>query len=361
MKKSEKTPTVVSRADRVAASTDGALGVPVVSVSLITYNHAPYIRECLDSLLMQETNFPYEICLGEDESTDGTREICIEYAEKHPDKINLLLNSQSEPGREGYASQGVYNFIKTTRACRGKYLALCDGDDAWIDPHKLQKQYDIMEADAGISLIHTNVDKVQETKGLRLGSNIKNKTGEKRYSAEDASRLRADLILGGYTIASSTTFMRMRDVLEIFKRNRELFRTLPMGDIPIWCELVDFGAFYYIDEALALYRFCPESDSNSMRAEKKYRFVNGAANMGMMLGEKYSLPMDVMYADKIKNCNRYALVSGEIGEICRLHAGYKQYFSLFELLIYRINLIKPIRLIFGNLFQLKYLIRQISS
>ena len=125
--------------------------------------------------------------------------------------------------------------------------------------------------------------------------------------------------------------MRTKDLLEIMSCNRELFQSLPMGDIPIWCELVDYGSFHYIEKQLGLYRLCRESDSRSMRAEKKYRFVNGASNLGLLLGEKYNLPASVMRADKIKNCNRYALMSGDIGEISRLYALYKQYFGYTEI------------------------------
>ena len=96
--------------------------------------------------------------------------------------------------------------------------------------------------------------------------------------------------------------MRTQDVLEIFERNQELFRLLPMGDTPTRCELLDYGAFHYLDESLGLWRILRESDSSSMWAKKKYRFVNGASSIGLMLGEKYDLPMDLMRTNKIKNC-----------------------------------------------------------
>jgi glycosyltransferase involved in cell wall biosynthesis len=114
---------------------------PLVSVVTVTYQHAAYIRKCLDSILMQETDFPYEIIVGEDGSTDGTREICIEYANLHPDKIRLFLRDRNlshyidEKGRD-IILNGHFARIEA----RGKYVAFCEGDDYWVNKKKLQLQ-----------------------------------------------------------------------------------------------------------------------------------------------------------------------------------------------------------------------------
>lgn len=119
---------------------------PLVSVVTITYQHAPYIRQCLDSILMQETDFSYEIIVGEDGSTDGTREICIEYAERYPDKIRLFLRNRKLS--QYTDSQGRiirFNGHFSRAEARGKYIALCEGDDYWIDKNKMKSQIDILE------------------------------------------------------------------------------------------------------------------------------------------------------------------------------------------------------------------------
>src|SRR5690606_32143685 len=92
-----------------------------------------------------QTTFPFEIILGEDESSDGTREICIQYAAKHPDKIKLFLRSRKDVIYINGNPTGRYNFIENLKACTGKYIALCEGDDYWTDPLKLQKQVDFLE------------------------------------------------------------------------------------------------------------------------------------------------------------------------------------------------------------------------
>jgi len=117
----------------------------LVSVCMITYNHEKYISQAVEGVLMQKTNFLIELIIGEDCSTDNTRNICLEYKEKYPDIIKLLL-SEKNLGM-------MQNFITTLQSCTGKYIALCEGDDYWTDPHKLQKQVDFLEENLEFSSI----------------------------------------------------------------------------------------------------------------------------------------------------------------------------------------------------------------
>jgi len=124
---------------------------PFVSVHVITYQHAKYIAKCLDGILMQKTDFPFEIVIGEDESTDGTREICINYAKKYRDKIRLFLRDRKQSVITSSTGNKIYlNGILTLRSCNGKYIALCEGDDYWTDPLKLQKQMDFLNINSNI-------------------------------------------------------------------------------------------------------------------------------------------------------------------------------------------------------------------
>lgn len=108
-----------------------------VSVHLLTYNHEKYIAQALDSVLMQEVNFDYEIVIGEDCSTDNTRQIVIEYQQKYPDKIRTLLHKKN--------IGPINNEIAVYNACEGEYIAWLEGDDYWTSPHKLQKQVDFLD------------------------------------------------------------------------------------------------------------------------------------------------------------------------------------------------------------------------
>ncbi|REE83096.1 glycosyltransferase involved in cell wall biosynthesis [Lutibacter oceani] len=118
---------------------------PLVSVCVQTYQHVNYIKECLEGILMQKTSFPFEILLGEDASTDGTREVCLEYAKKYPDKIKLFLHHRENNIKINGSATGRFNLLNNLYSANGNYIALCEGDDYWTDPLKLQKQVDFLE------------------------------------------------------------------------------------------------------------------------------------------------------------------------------------------------------------------------
>lgn len=129
---------------------------PVVSVWMIAYNHGQYLAQAIESVLAQQTSFPFDIVIGEDCSPDNSREICLAYQTKYPDKIKLLLPEKNI---------GLHrNVVNTMLACTGKYIALCEGDDYWSDPHKLQKQFDFLEANPDyVMCAHDVYDYVQDT------------------------------------------------------------------------------------------------------------------------------------------------------------------------------------------------------
>ena len=105
---------------------------PFVSISVTTFNQKNYIKDCLDGILNQRTTFQFEIILGEDQSNDGTREVCQDYAKRYPEKIKLFLRSRKDVIYINGNATGRYNFLENLKACRGKYIALCEGDDYWM-------------------------------------------------------------------------------------------------------------------------------------------------------------------------------------------------------------------------------------
>lgn len=113
---------------------------PVVSICCITYNHESYISQAIDSLLMQETDFPFEIIVHDDASTDGTTEIVLEYAGKYPNIIKPIIQTENQ-----YTKGGLINLRFTFPKAKGEYVALCEGDDYWTDCTKLQKQVQFLE------------------------------------------------------------------------------------------------------------------------------------------------------------------------------------------------------------------------
>lgn len=128
----------------------------MVSVCFLTYNHEKFVAQALDSVMMQEMDFDYEIILGEDESQDGTREICIEYARQYPDRIRLFLRSRKDVIYINGRPTSRFNFIENWKAARGKYVAMLEGDDYWTDPLKLQKQADYLDNNPDCTLSFHN-------------------------------------------------------------------------------------------------------------------------------------------------------------------------------------------------------------
>ena len=128
-----------------------------VSICCITYNQEKYIGKSIESMLMQQTDFDFEIVIGEDCSTDSTLSILLNYQQKNPGKINILPRTGNLGVRK--------NFLDTLLNCKGEYIAICEGDDYWTDPLKLQKQVDFMDANRGYNLCFHNNQIIYEDTG----------------------------------------------------------------------------------------------------------------------------------------------------------------------------------------------------
>lgn len=138
---------------------------PKVSISCLVYNHENFLRECLDGFVMQKTNFRFEAIVHDDASTDRSADIIREYAEKYPDIIKPIYETENQYSKhDGSLKRVMINSLK------GKYIAFCEGDDYWTDPYKLQKQVDYMESHEDVTMVFTAFDVVdQYSNKLPLG------------------------------------------------------------------------------------------------------------------------------------------------------------------------------------------------
>jgi len=164
---------------------------PLVSVCCITYNHVSYISEAIDSFLMQETNFPFEILVYDDASTDGTEQIVLEYVEKYPGIIRAVIQTENQYSKVGLK---IANFLFSK--AKGSYIALCEGDDYWTDRAKLQKQVQFLEDYPEYVITYTNSQAFNEKGPVNIDFG-----GAKR----DVS---ADELKKGITIDTLTTCFR---------------------------------------------------------------------------------------------------------------------------------------------------------
>lgn len=147
-----------------------------VSVCIMTYNQKEFIEECINSILRQETTFSFEIIIGEDESNDGTREICLAYAKKYPEKIRLLLHKRANNIKINDKPTGRFNFLYNLLHARGEFIALCEADDFWTDNFKLTKQVQLLENnpqctgcfhDFQINYVGNSRSRIQKYRGIK--------------------------------------------------------------------------------------------------------------------------------------------------------------------------------------------------
>jgi len=204
-----------------------------VSVLVTTYNHEKYIAQALDSVLMQETDFDYEIVILEDCSTDATREIVLAYQKRHPDKIRLRLATQNECSNKP--------FVEGFQAAPSPYIAMLDADDYWTSPKKLQKQVEFLDAHPECALCFHNALRIYE--GEKRGALPHNVAGQKRISAiED---------IWEHNFIAGCTPMVRKDALGTFP---EWYHSLLWGDWPLYILCALHGKIGYIDEIMGVYR-----------------------------------------------------------------------------------------------------------
>ena len=213
--------------------------LPLVSISCITYNHASYIKECIDGFLMQKTNFNFEVLIHDDHSTDGTEEIIKEYAKQYPDIIKPLFEKENQYSLGKPIGSAVWNLPRA----RGKYIAMCEGDDYWIDPYKLQKQVDIMENNPNCSLVISNGISLNE---ITKKQYIINPMGDIKKSGFISPNL---VLLERRLIPTASMFYRKGQ-----SKMPDFFRNCPVGDRPLRLWLLSNGDVYYFATPMLVYR-----------------------------------------------------------------------------------------------------------
>lgn len=247
---------------------------PLVSVTVATYQHVNYIRQCLEGILMQKTNFPYEIIVGEDGSVDGTQDICKEYAEKYPDRIRLFIrdrNLSQFVAENGKVTR--FNGIWNRMSARGKYIAWCEGDDYWIDPLKLQKQVDFLEKHPEYGLCYTKA-KVY----LERISSFKGSVG---YPFSTIDELLVD-----NKIATLTTCFRKR-IYDDYLHEVSHVNAWIMGDYPVWLYFAFHSKIHFLNEESSVYRVLENSASHSNFLIKRIAFCISKYNISKYFVIKY--------------------------------------------------------------------------
>ena len=266
---------------------------PLVSIRTSTYNHEKYIRQCIEGILMQKTDFPFEYIIGEDCSTDGTMAIVREYAQKYPDVIRVVTDDVNVGMRA--------NGLRCIERCRGKYMAICEGDDWWTDPYKLQKQVDFLES---------HPDHVMCTTSY---SSIRMKDGQVKEGVKDGQGRDITLrsLIKKNRIGTLTVLYR-KDVLTRFEEEvRPVMPNFRMGDITLWLYMAHEGKIHELPCTTAMYRILENSASHSDDFTKQYEFYVEASRlrlwMNNYLGTHYSMMIWArLLIDTRHFCRRWA-------------------------------------------------------
>nr|WP_314463547.1 glycosyltransferase [uncultured Clostridium sp.] len=217
---------------------DGSKSDIMASINCVTYNHAAFIRQALDSFLMQKTDFDYEILIHDDASTDGTGDIIREYAKKYPDKIRPLIQTENQYSQGIDNISGAFNFPRA----RGKYIFMCDGDDYFDSPDKLQKQVDYMESHPDCTLcIHSaKIQLMGKAVTERLMRPYRKTTVITPEEIIDKA--------SGYAMSS------MAFPARLVKELPDYYTDCPVGDTPLQLMAAAKGYGYYMDEPMSVYR-----------------------------------------------------------------------------------------------------------
>ncbi|NCC18134.1 MAG: glycosyltransferase [Bacteroidia bacterium] len=231
--------------------------LPLVCTSTLAYNHEPYIRECLDGILMQKTTFPVQVLVHEDCSTDKTAEILKEYQAKYPNLIKVFyqpenIYSLKDQEEKRKRREEFYSWII------GKYEAICEGDDYWIDPLKLQKQVDFLEANPEYSMCFHNAEVLYDN---QASNHIFNKIKKSR-------KITLKEIIQEWIIPTASIVIKKDSI-----KNPEWASKIYSGDVILSLMAIKEGEIYFISEIMSIYRKSYNNDSISSKMKDKPEYT----------------------------------------------------------------------------------------
>lgn len=273
---------------------------PLVSVCCLTYNHELYIAQTIEGFLMQKTNFPIEIIIHEDASTDKTAKIVRQYSEKFPELIVPIFQTENQYSKR---PDGILNSI-VLPMIRGKYVAICEGDDYWTDPLKIQKQVDFLEANPDYGMVYTNAKVYNQDSGV-----LENK------AIVSMKCILFEQILTNPNIPALTVLIRNSIIVQY--RNEilpEIGKCL-MADYPLWLFTAKQSKIKYLDDITSVYRVLKESGSHSLSPKKNFDFLLSRFEIQMFFASKYKVTEQIILSlmnNHYKSEIYYAILNNDV-------------------------------------------------
>ena len=268
---------------------------PVVSVIVMTYNHEKYIAQAIEGVITQQCSFPIELLLGEDCSTDRTRDICLEYQRRYPHLIRLIT-AETNVGMNK-------NYFRLHARARGRYLAFCEGDDYWCDAYKLEKQVRMLESHHGMNVCFSRTGNGTGDRGNVITLWFRNRKAV-CYKFEDLISRRV-----GFNLC---TLCIKREALSMIPKFVE---EGAMTDWPLFALALMDGYAGYIPERLGVYRLHPTGAWQSATVEYRYEGVKAMNRLlRKHLGPRYYRCFDTLLARSYCHCmERSCAESGRYG------------------------------------------------
>lgn len=252
---------------------------PLLSVCLITYNQAPYIRQAIDSILMQNISFSWELIIADDFSVDGTRETAASYASEYPGLIKLILQKKNVGA--------TLNWIELMCTASGKYIAYLEGDDFWTESDKLQKSVDFLEQNPSYSLVCTDYGVMDQSTG-RVTENYLRRNYD--LTTEKDVLLR-EYMFSRHAIRSLTAVMRGSDVRAYFgETDSRITHSSAAGDLPLWLFIMSISKVRFLPISTAMYRVNPGTGSRPESIHKRKQFRDGICEILEYYIDKNNLP-----------------------------------------------------------------------
>ena len=228
----------------------------VVAIHCLVYNHEPYLCDCLNGFVMQKTNFRFVAVVHDDASTDKSADIIRKYAEKYPDIIKPIYETENQWSKHDGSLGRIMN--AAIDATGAKYVAMCEGDDYWTDPYKLQKQVDILEADETLMACCTDCSVVDNHSVLlkeKRGGVVKDDIPG-RYNLRDFFR-------DNHQYPTLSIVYRNSHAKEVREKHAHTANAF-LGDWTLWICLLIYGDVYYLDEITCAYRINPTSVTHTV-------------------------------------------------------------------------------------------------
>ena len=250
----------------------------LVAIKCLVYNHEPYLRDCLGGFAMQKTNFRFVVVVHDDCSKDKSAAIIREYAEKYPDIIRPIYETENQYSKHDGSLKRIMS--EALEATGAKYIAICEGDDYWTDPDKLQKQVDILEADETLMACCTNcsvVDKQSKTISAVRPEPVVKDNKEGRYTLRDFFR-------DSHQYPTLSVVYRNSHVEEVRSKHAHTTNAF-LGDWTLWICLLIYGDMYYLNEVTCAYRINPTSVTHTVN-----RVARAKANRDICLKVADILP-----------------------------------------------------------------------